>query len=157
MCTCVSHIHASPAAFPPLTGLKCIHYWAGLSVEINVNKSILCGSQEGPSVGDSPLMFTPAVAFHLLIRGSPFSGNDSDAEALAWMLKACLNRCAGWRKKTGKYVVLLLLNQMNMCIIFAMWRFLFLFFSDVDDLKYSVTSIPVTYSGLHDAYQQRHR
>ena len=60
-----------------------MHYSADLSVEINVNKSALCGSQEGPPVGDSPLMLAPAVAFRLLIHESPFSGNDTNAKALA--------------------------------------------------------------------------
>jgi len=84
MCTCVSHIHVSPAVlFFCLAGSKCIYDSTSLSVEINVNKSVLCGSQEGPPVGDLPLMLAPAVAFRLLIRGSPFSGNDSDAKALA--------------------------------------------------------------------------
>lgn len=66
-----------------LAGCKSIHYSAGLSVEINVNKSVLCRSQEGPPVGDLPLMLAPAVAFRLLIHGSPFSGNDSNAKAPA--------------------------------------------------------------------------
>lgn len=81
MHTCGPYIHASPAA--SLAGCKCIDYSAGISAEINVNKSVLCGSQEGSPVGDSPLMFTSAVAFHLLIHGSPFSGNDSNAKVLA--------------------------------------------------------------------------
>lgn len=62
---------------------KKIDYSTGLSAEINVNKCVLCGSQESSSVGDLPLMLTPAVAFRLLIHGSPFSGNDSNAKALA--------------------------------------------------------------------------
>ncbi len=66
-----------------LAGCKSIHYSAGLSVQINVNKSVLCGSHEGPPVGDLPLMLALAVAFRLLIHGSPFSGNDSNAKALS--------------------------------------------------------------------------
>ncbi len=72
MGTWVSHIHASLASL----FFSCIHYSAGLSVEINVNKSVLCGSQEGPPVGDLPLVLASIVAFPLLIHGSPFSGND---------------------------------------------------------------------------------
>lgn len=66
-----------------LAGSKSTHYSAGLSVDINVNKSVLGGDQEGPPVGDLPLMLTPAVAFRLLIHGSPFSGNDSNTKTLA--------------------------------------------------------------------------
>lgn len=75
-CTCVSHSLSSCSLF--------LHSNSpGLSVQINVNKSVLCGSQEGPPVGDLPLMLAPAVAFRLLIHGSPFSGNDSNAKVLA--------------------------------------------------------------------------
>lgn len=65
-----------------LAGSKGIYYSAGLAVEINANKSVLCGNQEGPPFGDLPLMLAPAVDFHLLIHGSPFSGNDNNAKAL---------------------------------------------------------------------------
>lgn len=75
-CSCIP-------AVPFLSGSKSIPLFSSLSVEINVNKSVLCGSQEGPPVGDLPLVLAPAVAFCPLIHGNPFSGNDSNAKALA--------------------------------------------------------------------------
>lgn len=110
LCLFLCHIVMSLLlhCFPALS--KCPDYSVGLSVEINVNKSVLGWNQEGPLVGYLPLMLPPAVAFHLLIHGNPFSGNDTNAKTLARMLKACVAlfkpkcRLGGWG--TNKYVAL---------------------------------------------------
>lgn len=107
ICLFLCHIFMSLLLHFFLAWSKCTDYSAGLSVEINVNISVLGWNQEGPLVGYLPLMVPPAVAFHLLIHGSPFSGNDSNAKTLACMLKACLNQNGGCGEGTNKYVALL--------------------------------------------------
>lgn len=146
MCTCVSHLHVSSVVLI-LVGSKCIHCTVGLSVEINGNRSVLCGRQEGSPVGDLPLMLTPAVAFRLLIHGNPFSGNDTNAEAC--MLKACLNPYGGWRDEYFQRV-LKLQSGIYSEVIHQENR------TAVSELTCFVTFTPVTYSGLCDADQQRH-
>lgn len=96
MCPCVSNINVS-VLYIFLVVLKSPHSSEHLWVQINVNKCVLCQHHEGPSVGVSPLALAPAPAAScLLIHESPFSANDSDAKALAWMLKASLNRYGVW-------------------------------------------------------------